>query len=96
MDYPKGELFLQFVSHCKAAFNVLRTQSTALINLFILMVPAGMPELTTHEDIGYLRDMLAPDMTDAEAGEHFRKEIEDARNNKYKRFDNTIHILKHS
>ena len=35
-----------------------------LVNLFLLMVPAGMPELAGREDINYLRDMLAPMETD--------------------------------
>ncbi len=35
-----------------------------LVNLFLLMVPAGMPELASREDINYLREMLAPMETD--------------------------------
>ncbi len=35
-----------------------------LVNLFLLMVPAGMPELASREDINYLREMLAPNETD--------------------------------
>lgn len=67
-----------------------------LINLFILMVPADMPELSSLEDIQYLRTMLSPNATTAEALERFEKELEDALNSKMKRLDNAMHIVKHS
>jgi hypothetical protein len=33
------------------------------LNLFILMVPAGMPELLEKDDVTYLLTQLAPEMT---------------------------------
>lgn len=68
---------------------------TNLINLFTLVVPAGMPELSSKEDINYLRDMLALNMTDEQVAERFRCDMNEALTNKFKRFDNTMHILKH-
>jgi hypothetical protein len=42
-----------------------RRNTSVLVNLFLLMMPAGMPELASREDINYLREMLAPQDTDA-------------------------------
>ena len=60
--------FDDFVAECGSAYNILRENGSTLINLFLLMVPAGMPELASSEDINYLRDQLA-----------FGKGIEDAK-----------------
>ena len=60
-----------------------------------MVVPAGMPELSSKEDINYLRDMLALNMTDEQVAERFRADMNEALTNKFKRFDNTMHILKH-
>lgn len=54
-----------------------------------------MPELSSKEDINYLRDMLALNMTDEQVAERFRADMNEALTNKFKRFDNTMHILKH-
>jgi hypothetical protein len=67
-----------------------------LINLFLLMVPAGMPELSSADEIQYLRDMLMLDMNDAEAWKIFHAEMDSSLKNWFKQLDNTIHIIKHS
>ena len=51
--------FNDFVELCGKAFNCLRRRGNELINLFRLMIPAGMPELEGESDIQYLVEMLA-------------------------------------
>lgn len=56
----KASEYKKFEGVCTEAFNTLREYSVDLENLFILMLSAGMPELSRQEDVGYLRDMLLP------------------------------------
>lgn len=51
---------------CRRRRRAARRHGATLMNLFTLMVPAGMPELASKEDINYLRDMLALELTDDE------------------------------
>ena len=88
--------FDEFLRLSAQAFNVLREHGGTLITLLMLMVPAGMPELAAREDISYMRDMLALDVTDEKATAVWRKEVDAALTNWFRRFDNTIHILKHA
>jgi broad specificity phosphatase PhoE len=75
----------------------LDCRNTALlVNLFILMLPAGMPELTSKEDINYLRDKLAPAETDEETVKKFAEQVKNALGDVRKRLDNTVHIFVHS
>lgn len=95
MGGRESEQFAKFEQLCCAAFGTLRTQGNTLVNLFSLMVPAGMPELAQREDINYLRDKLDLWSGEEAAAEELKKQIRLALMNKFKRFDNTIHILKH-
>lgn len=70
--------------------------TSLLVNLFLLMLPAGMPELASKEDINYLRDKLAPTESDAEAAKRFADEAKKALSDTMKRLDNTVHIFVHS
>ena len=97
MGGDQGEAFHRFLEYSTKAYNILRKNANTLINLFTLMVPAGMPELASREDINYMRDMLALDVNeDSEAAQRFRDEVTKSLNNSFRRFDNTVHILKHN
>lgn len=74
----------------------LRRNTSLLVNLFMLMLPAGMPELASKEDINYLRDKLAPTEGDEEAVKRFQDEVKNALGDVRKRLDNTVHILVHA
>ena len=71
----KSPAYIKFVDLCAKAFNVLRKNARVLIVLFQLMIPAGIPELSSDDDIGYLRDKLALDLDDAAAAKQIKKEI---------------------
>ena len=46
-----SERYLSFQEKCYAAYNILRRMSSQMIILFLLMVPAGIPELKSAEDV---------------------------------------------
>jgi phosphatidylinositol-4,5-bisphosphate 3-kinase len=93
--YKKSPLFKQFKDLCCAAFNSLRKNAVILENLFLLMTAAGMPELSTTEDVSYLRDMLLLDLNDTNAEGRFKDEIQKSLDSTYRRIDNWIHNTKH-
>eukprot|EP00968_Pinguiococcus_pyrenoidosus_P003328 scaffold207_cov267-Pinguiococcus_pyrenoidosus.AAC.27 len=64
--------------------------------LFVLMVPAAMPELTDKEDITYLRDMLDLRLRDKQAAKKFRTEIQKSLGTVSRRVDNFFHNVKHA
>ncbi|GMI29478.1 hypothetical protein TrRE_jg5350, partial [Triparma retinervis] len=87
--------FPEFEKMCCQAYNVLREHSNLLINLFILVTPAAMPELLEKNDVEYLRDMLSCELTSAQADKKFKGEIAKSLRTVSRRFDNWIHNMKH-
>lgn len=51
-----GKLFKKFESYCTEAYNIVRKHGNLLINIFLLMISAGMPELQNSNDIKYLKN----------------------------------------
>jgi len=90
----KSKNFLLFESLCCQAYNILRKEGHKFINMFLIMLSAGMPELNQESDIQFIVDALKLDYTDQEASVHFRKEIERASKTWSRRFDNFIHNIK--
>lgn len=45
-DDKKSWDFLEFEELCCLAYNILRKKGNELINLFLIMLSAGMPELS--------------------------------------------------
>lgn len=72
-----------------------RRNTSLLVNLFLLMLPAGMPELASKEDINYLRDKLAPTLSDDDTVKVFTEEVKNALGDVRKRLDNTVHNFVH-
>jgi phosphatidylinositol-4,5-bisphosphate 3-kinase len=88
--------FPEFEQMCCKAYNVLRQHSNLLMNLFILVTPAQMPELTEKSDVTYLKDMLSTKLSLEEADKKFKAEIKTSLATTSRRFDNWIHNLKHN
>ena len=84
----------KFVDLCCKAFNCIRKYSNELINLFRLMIPAEMPELTNDNNINYLALKLCLSDNDMIASEKFKKEINTCLADTYRRIDNLIHNWK--
>jgi len=50
----KTESFKYFEDRCCKAYNILRKEGHRLINMFLIMLSAGMPELKANDDIEFL------------------------------------------
>ncbi len=87
--------YKKFESYCCDAYAVLRENCDLFINLFLLMVSTGIPELTGKGDIMYIRDMLMPHLTHAEAMEDLRRQIKNCNQTRTTQVMNAIHIMKH-
>ena len=95
-DENQSEEFLAYEKYCFQAYNLIRRVGRRFIYLFQLMISAGMPELTSRHSIQYMRDKLALRLTERQAEEHFRLEINKALNNYFRKVDNMFHAFKHS
>uniref|UniRef100_A0A3P8TNG7 phosphatidylinositol 3-kinase n=1 Tax=Amphiprion percula TaxID=161767 RepID=A0A3P8TNG7_AMPPE len=67
--------FQRFRDTCIQAYLSLRCHSRLLVTLFSLMLLTGIPELSAAEDMRYLREALQEDQTEAEARQHFLRQI---------------------
>jgi phosphatidylinositol kinase/protein kinase (PI-3 family) len=70
--------FSRFKEICEDAFMKLRNHGSLFINLFSLMLSCEIPELTTPNDIYYIRDALCLSMSEEMALENFRKRMKEA------------------
>ncbi|KNE56070.1 hypothetical protein AMAG_01912 [Allomyces macrogynus ATCC 38327] len=64
-----------FVATCVRAYLILRRNANIFINLFLLMLSTGIPELQTVDDLTYLRDAFCLGMPEDEAAEEFQSLI---------------------
>ncbi|XP_029206897.2 phosphatidylinositol 4,5-bisphosphate 3-kinase catalytic subunit beta isoform-like [Acropora millepora] len=76
--------FERFNHLCREAFLIIRRKGALLINLFVMMLSAGLPELRSLDDIGYLRKTLRLDLSEDEAVRDFQKKFDAAINNSWK------------
>ena len=90
-DGKESPGFIKFKDYCSTAYNLTRIHGKRLINLFMLMTSAGMPELQNKKEIEYIREMLSLKLTETEAIQKFNLEIKKSLNNTFRRFDNLIH-----
>merc|ERR1719373_1076979 len=92
---PKDvDLYSDFERWCFDAFSVIRRRHRFFCNLFTLMIPAEMPELTKTEDVRYLLTKLALHMTDQEVHKSLKKEIQSALTDTSRILDQTAHLIK--
>ena len=73
---------------------MLRHNSNKIINLFLIMLSAGMPELQKKEEIRKLEIKLSLNSSDREAEKIFIKEIKEAMTTFSRRIDNAAHNWK--
>ena len=55
MGGRNGKLFQKFEEHCTTAYNEIRKHGNFLINMYLMMLSAGLPELPNVETISYLK-----------------------------------------
>lgn len=68
--------FLLFQDICVKAYLALRHHTNLLIILFSMMLMTGMPQLTSKEDIEYIREALTVGCTEEVAQRHLLDQIE--------------------
>ncbi|KAG7320109.1 hypothetical protein KOW79_015962 [Hemibagrus wyckioides] len=68
--------FFMFQNICVKAYLALRHHTNLLIILFSMMLMTGMPQLTSKEDIEYIREALTVGCTEDVAQRHFLDQIE--------------------
>lgn len=68
--------FQKFQDTCVKAYSALRHHTNLLIILFSMMLMTGMPQLTSKEDIEYIREALTVGRSEEEAQQHFLDQIE--------------------
>ena len=85
-----------FKTACVKAYNILRHNAQRLINMFIIMSTAGMPELCSMRDVVYTKDMMKLEIpNDEDAGNYFVALIKQSKNDRFRLIDNIFHYLKH-
>jgi len=95
-DFKKSEIYLGFVDKCINAFYVLRRNVNLFENLFLLMLPAGMPELLSEVDIEYMRKQMVLERDDKSAREFFIEKLNGSLEFTYRRIDDGVHGLVHA
>ncbi|XP_007943313.1 phosphatidylinositol 4,5-bisphosphate 3-kinase catalytic subunit gamma isoform [Orycteropus afer afer] len=68
--------FQKFQNVCVRAYLALRHHTNLLIVLFSMMLMTGMPQLTSKEDIEYIRDALTVGKNEEDAKKYFLDQIE--------------------
>ncbi|XP_072509174.1 phosphatidylinositol 4,5-bisphosphate 3-kinase catalytic subunit gamma isoform [Notamacropus eugenii] len=68
--------FQKFQDICVKAYLALRQHTNLLIILFSMMLMTGMPQLTSKEDIDYIRDALTVGKNEEDAKKYFLDQIE--------------------
>ncbi|XP_044315155.1 phosphatidylinositol 4,5-bisphosphate 3-kinase catalytic subunit delta isoform [Drosophila rhopaloa] len=76
--------FCHFQELCERAFLVLRKHGCLILSLFSMMISTGLPELSSENDLNYLRETLVLDYTEEKAREHFRAKFSEALANSWK------------
>jgi phosphatidylinositol-4,5-bisphosphate 3-kinase len=86
--------FDDFLKRCTTAYNIIRKNANIFVNVFLMMISAGMPELRKKENLNYLTKQLSLDLSEQEASEKFKKELIASLNDTWRSVDNLIHNLK--
>lgn len=95
-DYINGTEYEKIFERMSAdALLAIRHHSSTLISLFTIMIPAGIPQLTSRQDIQWIEDHLFLDMSDSEAHQHFIYLIHEAERSKRYLYNNMFHLLAH-
>jgi len=87
--------YAQFEELSIKAYKILRENGHMIMNLFLLMLATGIPELQSVSDIKWLRKCLILDKTEEEAEQHFKDKIKLALANTKSQINDFVHIVKH-
>ena len=69
-------MYRTFEHICVNAYAILRKNFVLIATLFNLMISSGLPELRDRKDVQWLRDKLCPELSQNDADERMRKDID--------------------
>eukprot|EP01087_Luapelamoeba_hula_P012245 TRINITY_DN3403_c1_g2_i6.p1 TRINITY_DN3403_c1_g2~~TRINITY_DN3403_c1_g2_i6.p1 ORF type:complete len:1194 (+),score=181.99 TRINITY_DN3403_c1_g2_i6:278-3583(+) len=76
MGDSQSPFYISYLNLCCISYNVLRKNANIFISLFTLMLSADIPQLQQQQDIIYLRDALALNLSEDEAAATFKSLVE--------------------
>ncbi|XP_014725406.1 PREDICTED: phosphatidylinositol 4-phosphate 3-kinase C2 domain-containing subunit gamma [Sturnus vulgaris] len=85
--------FQEFVELCCRAYNIVRKHSQLLLNLLEMMLHAGLPELSSLQDLKYVYDNLRPQDSELQATSYFTRKIKESLECFPVKLNNLIHTL---
>uniref|UniRef100_A0A8C5UQK3 Phosphatidylinositol-4-phosphate 3-kinase catalytic subunit type 2 gamma n=1 Tax=Malurus cyaneus samueli TaxID=2593467 RepID=A0A8C5UQK3_9PASS len=85
--------FQEFVDLCCRAYNIVRKHSQLFLNLLEMMLHAGLPELSSIQDLKYVYDNLRPQDSDLQATSYFTRKIKESLECFPVKLNNLIHAL---
>ncbi|KAF8561514.1 hypothetical protein P879_07513 [Paragonimus westermani] len=74
----RNKYFQEFTQLCGRAYLLLRKHANLLLTLFAMMLPSGLPELTSVCDLEYVRKTLAVEMNEEQALAYFHGKFNEA------------------
>ncbi|NXK07037.1 P3C2G kinase, partial [Herpetotheres cachinnans] len=89
----KPQRFQEFVDLCCRAYNTVRKHSQLLLNLLEMMLHAGLPELSSIQDLKYVYDNLRPQDSDLQATSYFTRKIKESLECFPVKLNNLIHTF---
>jgi len=95
MGGKDGENFKKFIELCKKGYNSIRKHANVFINLFMMMLSTGIPELKSEEDLRYLRDAFALDLSPIDASKLFERLIFESLSSVTTQLNFAVHNLAH-
>ncbi|KAG2389032.1 hypothetical protein C9374_014432 [Naegleria lovaniensis] len=95
MGGENSEMYEKFSDLGCRAYNILRKYGHMIMTLFTLMLGTGIPELSSIDDVLWLRKCLILNVTNEEADNAFREKIKESLGNIRARINDGVHILAH-
>lgn len=95
-EVMNAEQYEKFKDLCCFIFNILRHNASILVSLVSLAIPCNLPELQSEKDVQWIYEKLMVSLSDEEASENFRKEIELALATRTTRLNDATHMLAHA
>ncbi|XP_045207446.2 phosphatidylinositol 4,5-bisphosphate 3-kinase catalytic subunit beta isoform-like isoform X2 [Mercenaria mercenaria] len=89
------ENYKKFENYCVMAYLALRRRGHLMIRLFMMMLMSGIPQLTSVNDLDYLKETLALDLKDDAAIKQFKSKMNEALNSRSTQFNWMVHLMAH-
>ncbi|CAK8686870.1 phosphatidylinositol 4,5-bisphosphate 3-kinase catalytic subunit alpha isoform-like [Clavelina lepadiformis] len=96
VDPSKSPEYKDFENLCCNAYMSIRKRASVIINLLSMMLGAGLPELSSFDDIEFVRTSLAVEKNRDEALQYFRTCLAAAQNKQWTtKVDWVCHAVRH-